>query len=56
MVEGGGPAGVKEAPESGGGPAGVVDGLPAISEKAGLPLDGCALDSGVAGGLEEKRT
>jgi hypothetical protein len=40
MVDGGGPAGVKDAAVLGGGPAGVVDGFSAISEKFGLPLEG----------------
>jgi len=60
MLDGGGPAGVKDAPVSGGGPAGVVDGFSAISEKVDLPLEvpleGCDFASGVAGGLEEKGT
>lgn len=55
MVEGGGPAGVKDAPV-GGGPAGVVDGFSAISLKTGPSLDRFGLESGVVGGLDEKGT
>lgn len=40
MVEGGGPAGVKDAPVFGGGPAGVVEGFSAISAVFNLPLEG----------------
>jgi hypothetical protein len=56
MLDGGGPAGVKDAPVLGGGPAGVVDGFSAISEKVDLPREGCDFASGVAGGLDEKGT
>ncbi len=57
MVDGGGPAGVNDAPDWGGGPAGVVEGLSAMSENVDLPRETCDLDSGVAGGgLEEKGT
>lgn len=56
MVDGGGPAGVKDAAEFGGGPAGVVDGFSAMSEKIDVPRKYCDFESGVAGGLEENGT
>lgn len=55
MVEGGGPAGVKDAPV-GGGPAGVVDGFSAISLKTNPSLDRFGRESGVVGGLDENGT
>ena len=49
IVEGGGPAGVKEPTEDGGGPAGVVEGFETLK---GLKESFLRL-SGVEGGLEE---
>lgn len=53
IVDGGGPAGVKECVDDGGGPAGVVEACPSRVEKSGLFWKSGVCPPGVDGGLED---